>query len=711
MRNLICAILLLTLAAATAKADVAPASIFGTGMILQRQMAVPVWGAAAPGEAVTVAFAGQKITGKADANGKWKVALKAMEADATPKEMTVAGASNTVTFKDVLVGEVWLCSGQSNMGLEVRSVLNAAEEVAAANDTTIRAFTATPASSTDQGYEVNPTVAAQRYALTPQEKCLGKWQPCTGDVLKNTSALAYFFARDLRRTLNVPVGVVVSSYGATAIEAWISLEGLKAIPRYHERAEAFDLLTKAYLADKEHFAQALEAQATRFEMQNQAWFKQLDAEDPGLQKKWMDPALDVSQWGHVALPVSIADNPIGSPIASIWFRKDVAIPQDWVGKELELHLGVIDAVDETYVNGTRAGRTWFDTPSYWSVSRVYAVPASAVTSTQISVTMRLLKTAYHMAPFGPAADMKVVVKGPPDASSATPVSLAGDWRMQKAQDLDAGRQPQLSPTQKTEPGHHYGQPGVMYNGLIHPLAPYAIRGATWYQGEANAPFYIDYRSLLPGLIASWRNEWGQGDFPFGIVQLADYWGEQTLPVERAGYTNLRESQAMALSVPNTFMATAVGVGEGKDIHPKRKQEVGRRLALNALGVAYGKKDVPYSSPVYKSMAVEGDMIRLRFDFAKGLHAQGDPPVGFAIAGENRAFYFAKAKIDGETVVVSSDKVPHPVAVRYAWATNPVCNVYNSENLPVFPFHTDNWDLSQLVIPEDKITIPTGWVTK
>ena len=691
-----------------AHAEVVAGPIFGSGMVLQRDQAVPVWGTATPGEAVVVTFAGQKLEGKADAKGKWKVALTALKANATPAEMTITGEGKTLIFKDILVGEVWLCSGQSNMGWQLRQVINADEEVAAAKYPEIRAFTAGYASGDDNGYVIKPE--GKIYALRPQEKCLGAWTTCTPEHAKNWSGVGYFFARHLHRELKVPVGIVISSMGATAIESWISLEGLKEIPNYRERALAFEEVANAYLADKNSFASTLDTQKKNLAEKYKKWFAMLDAEDPGIKEKWMLPAYDIAKWGAVKLPVTLADNPLGAPVASIWFRKDVTIPAEWVGKELTLSLGVIDGVDDSYVNGTPVGRTWFDAPSYWEASRVYKVPASATTTTSVSVVMRLCKTVYHLAPFGPAEKMSLGLSGNP-AGDAPTVSLAGEWKMQKAKDLDSGKQPQLYPMPGGEPGKNYGHCGVQYNGLIHPIAPFAIRGAIWYQGEANAPFYMDYRSLMPGLINSWRKEWGY-DFAFGIVQLADYFGEQTKPVERDGYTNLRESQAMALRVPGTFLATAVGVGEGKDIHPRRKQEVGRRLAMSAMGNVYGVKDKTYSGPTYKSMKIEGNTIRLTFDFARGLNAQGDPPVGFAIAGEDRTFYFATAKIEGESVIVSSEKVAKPIAVRYAWATNPVCNVYNDEKLPMFMFKTDSWDLSQIVIPKDeKITIPSGWVTK
>ncbi len=688
-----------------ARAAVQAACVFGDHMVLQRECAVPVWGTAAPGEAVTVAFAGQTARTTAGPDGAWRVRLQAMKPSAEPRELTIAGAANTLTFTDVLVGEVWLCGGQSNMDWPVRLSNDGAAEAATARYPAIRAFTARYAAGQDGDYRIAPK--EHRFALAPQTRCLGSWDVCTPDTAKNWSGVGYFFARDLHARLGVPVGILVAAYGASAIEAWTSLPGLKAVPRYRARAAAYEEAVQAYLTDPNGYPQALEAMTARVAAREQAWFAQLDAEDPGITGRWMAPGLATEQWEAVALPVSVADNPIGAPVASIWFRREVTIPPAWVGQELELHLGVVDAVDDSYVNGIRVGRTWFDTREYWSISRVYPVPASAVTSTTVTLSVRLLKLIYHMGLFGPAAEMKLVRKGAPEGEA---VWLAGAWRMRKAQDLDAGAQPQLPPIGTAAPGSAYGHPAVMYHGLIHPLIPYAIRGAIWYQGEANAPFYTDYRELLPGLITSWRKEWGQGEFPFGIVQLASYHAQQTAPVDRGGYINLREAQAMALRVPGTFLATAMDIGEGDNIHPKNKQEVGRRLALGALATAYGHKGL-FFGPVYRSMKREGQRIRLRFDYADGLHAKGDPPVGFAIAGADRAFYFARATIEGEEVVVWSDKVPAPVAVRYAWATNPVCNLYNRENLPIYPFHTDNWDLSQLVIPRDTITLPTGWVAR
>lgn len=687
------------------------AAVFGSGMVLQRDRPVPVWGRAEPGDRVEVRFGDFTATTTADTDGRWRTALPPMPGNATGREFTVTGPANRLRFDDVLVGEVWLGSGQSNMGLPLRSCANAAEEAAAADFPQIRFFTAEYAAGTEGGETVEPRPQAgksRRFAVLPRENVNGSWKICTPKNAPNFSGTCYFFARRIHRELGVPVGMVVSSVGATAIEAWISIQALRKIPSYAERAESFDLLARACLADPAGLPAALEAQAARLGERQATWFKSLDAEDPGLSGGWMATGFDDGDWATVRLPVTPEDNPIGAPVASIWFRRRVTVPPEWSGQDLELGLGVLDAADEAFVNGMRVGRTWFDVDGYWRLSRTYRVPATAVTGTTVDVAMRLLKLQYPMAPLGPVAAMRLIPTG---TAPVEPVPLAGEWRMKKAQNLDPGRQPRPASLWDAAPGGHSCQPGVMHNGMIHPLQPYAIRGALWYQGAANAPTYIDYRTLLPGLIRSWREEWGEGDFPFILVQQQDFWAQQTRPVERGGHTNIRQSQAMAVAVPKTMMVTAVGLGCANDSHPKNKQEVGRRLALMALAEVYGRT-LLHDGPKFRAMAVEGDGVRLSFDDAQGLHARGEPPVGFAIAGRNRRFHFAKARIEGESVVVWSERVPEPVAVRYAWASHPVCNLYNAADLPMFPFATDSWDPSQLVIAEDEpVTIPTGWVEK
>jgi sialate O-acetylesterase len=694
----LCCVLLVY--AVPASAELKLASLFRDHLVLQQGQPLPVWGKAAAGERITVTMGDHAATATADAVGQWRATLPAMPVKATPQTLTVTGASEKVTITDVLIGEVWLCSGQSNMAWVVGNSNNAAAEIANANYPNIRMFHVTGAAP---GYS---KAALRAYSSTPQDECLGEWQPCTPKHAARFSAAAYFFGREIHLRQGVPVGLIDASFGATAIEAWMSLEALKAVPRYRERALSYERSVAAKVAAPDAYPAAVQALVPAFEQRRQVWFEALDAEDPGMKDKWMSPDLAIGDWDRMALPVSLADNPIGAPVAAIWFCRDLEIPAAWVGQELTLDLGVIDGGDECYINGQRVGRTWFDTDRYWEVKRHYTVPATAIHDGHVRIALRVLKLVYQMAIFGPADEMRLL---PAKTPEAPPVGLAGEWRWRKSQDLDPGREPQ--PPFRDLPGSNYGHPAVMYNALIHPLAPYAIRGAIWYQGEANVPFYVDYRDLLPGLISSWRQEWGQGDFPFGIVQLANYQGQQTHPVERVGYHNLRDAQAAARRVPGAFLATAMDIGEGGNIHPRNKQELGRRLALGALAGVYGHADLVATGPSCKSMTIEGSVIRLQFDSAVGLRSQGEPLVGFVIAGEDRAFYFAKAEIDGETVKVWSEKVPRPVAVRYAWASNPVCNLYNAANLPAFPFRTEAWDPAKLVITDDPMVLPSGWRPK
>ena len=720
-------------AASTPKLEAA--SIFGSGMVLQRDRALPVWGWSEPGETISVSFAGHTVTTKATDDGKWYAPLPPCPASEFGGTLTVTGAKESLTFNDVLVGEVWLCSGQSNMVWEMRSVRDSAKEIANAKDPLIRAFKseylAGQTGKDKFGLENKAGTTTNHYPLTPQERVKGNWVKCIAPDVGNISGVAYFYAIYLRQRLNVPIGIVVSAHGATLVEAWISIEGLKAIPSYRNRAESFAELAEVMVNEPETFDDVAKAQQARIDRESEDWFQTLDQQDPGVQGKWAAPEHDDKAWETIDLPVTVKDNPLGAPVASVWFRKKVTIPQAWVNQELQVSLGQIDAVDETYVNGQKVGRTWFDTKEYWFVKRVYPVPASAVKGNEVTVAIRLLKLAYAMAPLGP---VEAMLLRPRNDSTAEPVSLAGNWKKLKAQDLDAGAQPRACPTLSLDlktPGAYYHNPTVQYNGLIHPLIPMAMRGVIYYQAESNAATYIDFRTLMPGLIRNWRDQWDSGltpflqnrstdvpavelpptDFPFGIVYIADHFPQQKNAVEVSAWVNVRESQAYAANEPYVFFGTALGVGDGKNVHPRNKREVGRRMAWSAAGNVYGIKDRSYNSPVYRSMEIKGNSIRLTFDHAKGLHARGEPPVGFAIAGADRAFYFASARIEGDSVVVWSDKVPDPVAIRYAWANNPICNIFNDEDLPLFHFKTDSWDVSQVVIPQDAPTIPEGWQPK
>ncbi len=502
--------LLLALACAPAAlANVRLPSIFSDHMVLQRGVPLPVWGWAEPSEEVTVTIAGQTQTTKADAAGKWKVKLAPLQS-AEPLTFTVKGR-NTLTVTDVLVGEVWLCSGQSNMAMTVERSQDFDQEKAAAKFPAIRMFR-----------------QADGAATTPQEQGQGAWFVCSPESVGGFSATAYFFGRDVHQKIKAPVGLINSSVGGTAIEAWTSIDVQK------NRAELKPIFDR--------------------------WAK--------LQADWSPEKAQEA------------------------FVKQVA--------------GFKDATAKARAEGKPAPRP---------------------------------------------------------------------------------------PRKPTEPIRDSNHPANLFNGKIMPLIPYAIRGAIWYQGESNAgKGNADlYRLQLELLTADWRSRWAQGDFPFAWVQLPNFRKPQTEPVEDSGWSTVREAMLQALKIPNTGMAIAIDVGEANDIHPKNKQAVGQRLANWALAKVYEQKDVAASGPLPAGSEIEGNEINLSFQHTHGgLVAKGGELKGFAIAGADKKWLAAKARIAGDKVILSHPDVKTPVAARYAWAENPACNLFNGAGLPASPFRTDDW---------------------
>lgn len=518
-------------------------AVFADHMVLQCDQPVPVWGTADAGEQVTVEFAGQKKTATADAAGKWILRLDAMPASAEPRALTVRG-KNSVAIPDVLVGEVWLASGQSNMGVPLSSAHNAATELPAANDAQLRFFTVTKAT-----------------AAEPQSDLRGKWEASNPDTAKNFSAVAYFFARELRAKLQCPVAILHSSWGGTPAQAWVSLDALRQEPPF-----------------------------------------------TGHLKKWDDA---LAKYREVQAHPELITN----------YQKEL---KQW---QTEVASAFNAALKE--YNANKAGGPK-PTPSR------------------------------------------------PEPSNPDPMAI---------------------PSPSARPS----TPSVIFNAMIAPLAPYAMRGAIWYQGEANGGQGMEYRSLLPRLIGDWRAHWAEGDFPFLFVQLPG-WDHDTKPAAQHDWPWLREAQLLTLkNVPRTGMVVAIDIGDPRDVHPKDKLDVGQRLALAARKVAYGEKIIA-SGPIYHDFAIEASLARVKFsETGSGLtmgqapwRADGVEPfakdklTGFTIAGEDRDWVEADARIDGDSVVVSSAQVLKPVAVRYGWANSPRCNLYNNEGLPASPFRSDDW---------------------
>ncbi len=622
-------------------------AIFGDHMVLQRDQSNSVWGKAEPGGTIVVRFDGREKKAVAGEDSSWSVRL-GRHAAGGPHVLSIIG-KDTIAFKDVLVGEVWLGSGQSNMEMPVAGwgkVMNYDEEIRNSEDGQLRLI----------------TVKRAMDAAPRDEIQTDGWQPCGPASVPEFSATAYFFGRELRKKLGVPVGLIVSSWGGTPAESWISGPSLKTFP---------DLMPKILELEKE--APNADDQRRDFERKSEAWRLALDRLDAGYRAtpSWNKADAADSNWKTMNLPVLWEQAGYPGMDGIVWFRKTVDIPQKWAGKILRLSLGPVDDTDTTWFNGVKVGGT-----EQWNLNRHYPVPAFAVRSGRNTIAVRVMDTGGGGGIYGDADQMVVA-----DALGDT-ISIAGGWKVAIGLDSKLAPPAPLSPDQPE-------RPMVLFNGMIKPLIPYGIKGVIWYQGENNTGRAKQYRELFPLLIKDWRRQWNCGDFPFLFVQLANFMDVRSEPGED-DWAELREAQAMTLRLPKTGMAVAIDIGDAKDIHPKNKQEVGRRLALAAERPVY-KMDVAFSGPIYRSMSVEKNGIRLSFKHDKGLAAADNGPLkGFAVAGADRKFVWAEARIDGKTIVVHSPNIGEPVAVRYGWASNPQCNLVNASGLPASPFRTDAW---------------------
>ena len=635
--------------------NIKPVKLFTDHMVLQRNLPVNIWGTADPSGIVNIEFNGQKKVTITDQSGKWKTILDPMEAGG-PYKMKIIG-QDTLVLNDILVGEVWIGSGQSNMEMPLAGwgqVMNYEQEIADANYPNIRLF------------QVKRTIG-----LTPQSSVpTDGWEVCTSENIPEFSSTLYFFGRELYKDLNVPIGLIHSSWGGTIIEAWMSPQSFKDFPEYQKQIERFKNISKKF--EEQYHGQKLES---IFAAMLKERDKEINKRERGLNDpvaKWSKVDIDMSQWKIMKLPDLWENQGLPGLDGIVWFRKTIELPKSWAGKDLELHLSPVDDIDSTYFNGVFIG-----THTVYNEPRNYKVPKSIV---KIGKNVIAVKVRDDQGGGGIWGDPKLL-KLSLDKSKS--ISLAGEWYYRVGLDYNELDNLGITP-------NNPNYPSVLSNAMIEPLIPVTFRGVIWYQGESNAGAAYKYRTLFPMLIRDWRQRWGEGNFPFLFVQLANYMEIKDQPVE-SDWAELREAQLMTLSEPNTGMAVAIDIGNAKDIHPKNKQEVGRRLALSALKVAYGK-DIIFSGPIYKSMKVEGNKVHLTFDYmAGGLKASdGKTLRGFSIAGADKQFQWAKAEIINGQVVVWNSSISNPVAVRYAWASNPVCNLVNSAGLPASPFRTDDW---------------------
>ncbi|MDR2954103.1 MAG: 9-O-acetylesterase [Prevotella sp.] len=620
----------------TVYADVKLPHIFSDNMVIQQNMPVKVWGWADKNEGVEVSFNNQVKKVKADKNGLWSVQFAAL-AYGGPYTLDVKGKKNAISLKNILVGEVWLCSGQSNMEWTVVNSMNAQQEIAAANYPNIRAFN-----------------VKKDMSIEPKQDLDGGWEVCSPETVGNFSAVGYFFARKLNAELGIPIGIINSSWGGTDVETWTSGDSFFNLPE--KFAARYNNLQ---IGNMEEFIKENE--------KNKQAYREAQANDPGMNEQWYNPSFNTSSWGKMAVP-KLWDGDLASVDGTLWFKYTINLPESVKGKGAKLNLSSIDDDDVTWMNGTKVGET-----KGHLFGRSYQIPENVLSAGTNTIVVKVTDNAGNGGFWGKPEDMYLEVDG-------KQYPLAGDWQYKESVTNRQYKYVDISPNM---------YPTLLYNAMIAPIIQFPIKGAIWYQGENNAGAAYNYRTLFPNMINNWRNKWGY-EFPFYWVQLANYMAKDDVPKD-SEWAELRDAQTMTLSLPKTGQAVITDIGEAFDIHPRNKQDVGLRLALNALNKDYGKADVVYSGPTAKGVDISGNKMVITYDNVdKGLVVKNKYGYieGFAIAGADMKFEWAKAYLYGDRVVVYSDNIENPVAVRYSWSNNPDVNLFNAAGLPAVPFRTD-----------------------
>jgi sialate O-acetylesterase len=615
--------------------------IFGDDMVLQRGKLNRIWGWTRAGEHVTVAIDGRSAAAVAGPDGRWEAAIAPPPVG---RECVIAvDGSRHAEFHRVLVGDVWLCGGQSNMQFALLGAKDGGREVAAANHPNIRFFK-----------------VESRVAYDPVQTVKGAWKVCSPQSVAENggfSAVAYFFGRRLEHETGVPIGLIEDCLGGTPVECWMDPKTLAARGDFDRPLAELERLRRDH--------------APAYGSYLMHW---LDAYDGGNQgRTWADPDWDDRNWKTVPIDRGFAAFGLSSVPAVCWFRKEVTLPNPLPLGDATLRLGSVEKMDTAYLNGHWVGASsWVENP------RVYRVPAADLKPGRNLIAVRVFKLKSANGFLDPPATLQLEIPG------GAVISLAGDWK--GAVSVDA-RPPHALPLGYE---NYPTMPSVLYLGMIRPIAPLALQGAIWYQGEANSSRAHQYRSLLPALIGDWRSAFGQGDFPFFIVSLPAFEARREQPGDD-DWAELREAQALtAATVPHSGLAVTIDTGDPNTIHPTDKQPVGDRLALLALANCYGQS-VVYRGPTFRSVERSGRELRVLFDHTDGgLAVRGEKLGEFSVAGTDRKWHWAQARIDGESVVVSAPEVAEPTAVRYAWQANPAATLFNGAGLPAVPFRSDDW---------------------
>ena len=632
----------------TLQAQVDIANIFTNNMVLQAHKPIKLWGDAPVGELVSVYFNAQHQKTISDKTGKWMLEFSPMNYGDTVT-IEVVGTANKIKLTNILIGDVWLCSGQSNMAMTVNGgggqVYNYMKEINNANYPEIRMFNVKPNLSATVGIDIE-----------------GKWEICSPETVSDFSAVAYFFARKIYQETGIPIGIINSSWGGTDIETWISMDAFKELPE--------NFRTRYEDAERN----GVEATLKKNE-DNRNAFNEVVSNDIGNKEQWYKPSHNTDLWKLMSQPREWSGTDLASFDGVVWFKYEVNLSDVNADQPGTLSLGKVDDNDVTWINGMKIGET-----NGAGYDRMYEIPAGILKKGKNNITIKVVDAIRGGGFTGTKDELFIKTK-------EGQYSLAGDWKYETTINTEKLHYVDVVPNL------YYG---LLYNAMIDPIKDFTIKGVLWYQGENNTSRAYDYRTLFPKLITDWRTKWAD-DFPFYWVQLAAYMPKADQPPVADNWAELREAQTLTLSLDKTGQAIATDIGDANDIHPKNKQDVGLRLAYIALKKDYNMLNVKYSGPTYKRMKKKRNKIIIEFEnIGSGLVTSSKYGYveGFSIAGDNQEFVWANAKItDKNKMIVFSDQIKQPSAVRYCWSTNPDVNLYNNAGLPAVPFRTDVWKLS------------------
>lgn len=612
--------------------------LISDGMILQRDAKVNIWGWASLNEQIEVNFKGKTFKATTSEEGKWSIELPSQKAGG-PYEMTLK-ASNTIVLKNILFGDVWLCSGQSNMELPMDRLKDKyKEEIAQSAHPDIRQF-----------------LVPDEYYFEKQRNDFssGEWVSANPKSVLQFTGVGYFFALEIYQKYKIPIGLINSALGGSPAESWINAEGIKKFSEYEQE----------YLKFKDGKLEK-EIDANDRKVSNE-WYQTVNKNDLGVKEKWSSEKVSDSDWKTMKIPGYWADNELGNTNGAVWFRKEFIL-ENSKETSAKLILGRIVDADSVFVNGNFVGTT-----SYQYPPRIYSFNPNILKEGKNEIAVRIINNSGRGGfvldkPYELVLENKII-------------DLKGEWKYKLGAKMDA------------LPGQTFvrWKPVGLYNAMIAPLKNYPIKGVLWYQGESNTKNPSEYFALMETLISNWREQWKDDKLPFILVQLTNYMDPKPEPVE-SNWAALRQQQSNVLQLPNTGMAVTIDLGEWNDIHPLNKYDVGTRLALQARKLVYGEKKLIASGPIFHSMEKKENELILSFDsVGKGLMSKGGNSLnGFAVAGVDGKFVWANATIEGDKIKVWNNNVINPLKVRYAWADNPdTANLYNKENLPASPFETE-----------------------